>query len=46
MPAQVFVDKQGIALYVHYGHSISDIPSNQELLALVDTLGEKDPVAV
>ncbi|HNS51472.1 MAG TPA: redoxin domain-containing protein [Anaerolineae bacterium] len=36
MPAQVLIDKGGIARYVHYGHSMSDIPKNEELLALVD----------
>jgi peroxiredoxin len=36
MPAQVLVDKAGIARYVHYGHSMSDIPANAEILALVD----------
>ncbi|MEI2622953.1 MAG: hypothetical protein V9G23_02875 [Giesbergeria sp.] len=34
MPAQVLIDKAGIARYVHYGHSMSDIPENEELLAL------------
>ena len=38
MPAQVIVDKAGIARYVHYGKSMSDIPSNQELLSLIDEL--------
>jgi peroxiredoxin Q/BCP len=38
MPAQVIVDKRGRARYVHYGHSMSDIPSNEELLALLDEL--------
>ena len=38
MPAQVIVDKRGIARYVHYGHSMSDIPENAELLALLDGL--------
>jgi len=38
IPAQVIVDKQGVARYVHYGHSMSDIPSNKELLALLDEL--------
>ena len=33
MPAQVVVDKESIARYVHYGHSMSDIPSNDEILA-------------
>ena len=38
MPAQVIVDRAGQARYVHYGHSMSDIPPNQELLALLDEL--------
>ncbi len=38
MPAQVLVDKQGTARDVHYGHSMSDIPPNEELLALLDEL--------
>jgi peroxiredoxin len=36
MPAQVIVDRQGIARYVHYGHAMSDIPPNEELLTLLD----------
>ncbi len=38
MPAQVLIDKAGVARYVHYGHSMSDIPPNEELLALGDEL--------
>ena len=38
MPAQVLIDKEGIARFVHYGHDMSDIPSNQEILALVDEI--------
>jgi len=38
MPTQVVVDKTGQARYVHYGHSMSDIPPNEELLALLDGL--------
>lgn len=38
MPAQVIVDREGIARFVHYGHSMSDIPENQELLELLDEL--------
>ena len=38
MPAQVLVDRHGIARYVHYGHSMSDIPPNEELLDLLDEL--------
>jgi peroxiredoxin len=38
MPAQVIVDRQGVARYVHYGHDMTDIPSNAELLAALDEL--------
>ena len=38
MPAQVIVDKNGTARYVHYGHSMSDIPENAELLELIDQI--------
>jgi peroxiredoxin Q/BCP len=40
MPAQVIVDKQGLARFVHYGHSMNDIPSNDELLTLLDWLNQ------
>ncbi len=36
MPAQVIVDIDGIARFVHYGHSMSDIPENAEILELLD----------
>ena len=38
MPAQVIVDKAGVARFVHYGYSMSDIPENAEVLALLDQL--------
>jgi peroxiredoxin Q/BCP len=38
MPAQVIVDRSGIARYVHYGKAMSDIPENDELLALLEEL--------
>jgi peroxiredoxin len=38
MPAQVIVDKQGTTRYVHYGKSMQDIPSNEELLQLLESL--------
>ena len=41
MPAQVIVDKQGQARYVHYGHSMSDIPANDDLLDILDRLNQK-----
>ncbi|MBP8997884.1 MAG: redoxin domain-containing protein [Anaerolineaceae bacterium] len=41
MPAQVIVDKEGIARFVHYGHSMSDIPDNAELLDLLDKINNR-----
>ena len=38
MPAQVLIDKAEVARYVHYGHDMSDIPENEELLALADEI--------
>jgi peroxiredoxin len=38
MPAQVLVDKAGTARFVHYGHDMTDIPKNEEILALIDLL--------
>ena len=38
MPAQVIIDKDGVARYVHYGRSMSDIPENDELLSLLQEL--------
>ena len=41
MPAQVLIDKAGVARFVHYGHSMSDIPENEEILALGDEINEQ-----
>jgi peroxiredoxin len=38
MPAQVLVDIQGIARFVHYGHDMSDIPKNSDVFELIDGL--------
>lgn len=38
MPAQMLVDKEGILRYIHYGHSMKDIPENSEIFQLIDTL--------
>ena len=38
MPAQLLVDKTGMARFVHYGHDMTDIPPNSEMLALIDEL--------
>lgn len=46
MPAQVIVDKASVARFVHYGHTMSDIPENAELLDLLDQLNaEAQPLA-
>ena len=44
MPAQVVVDKTGLARFVHYGHSMKDIPSNEEFLSLVDEMNQEEIV--
>ncbi len=41
MPAQVMIDRNGIARYIHYGNSMSDIPKNEELLGLLDELNSE-----
>jgi peroxiredoxin len=38
MPAQVLVDKNGTARFIHYGHNMSDIPKTSEILTLIDEL--------
>jgi peroxiredoxin len=39
MPELVVVDKQGNMRFKHLGKAMSDIPSNEEVLALLDELG-------
>jgi len=36
MPAQMLIDKGGTLRYVHYGHSMEDIPDNEEMLGLIE----------
>ena len=40
MPAQVLVDRAGVARFAHYGHSMSDIPSSAEVLEGLAQHGE------
>jgi len=42
MPAQVILDKNGIARFVHYGHTMSDIPDNKELFDLLDEINNQE----
>ncbi len=46
MPAQVIVDKNSIARFVHYGHSMSDIPENIELFQLIDEINQNEGVLI
>ena len=43
MPAQVIIDQAGVVRYVHYGHAMSDIPENAEVLAILDQLNSASP---
>jgi len=36
MPAQMLIDKSGTLRYVHYGHSMADIPANDEIIGLIE----------
>jgi peroxiredoxin Q/BCP len=38
MPAQVLIDRMGTARFVHYGHTMADIPPNREMLDLLDAV--------
>jgi peroxiredoxin Q/BCP len=33
----MLIDRTGRLRFVHYGHSMSDIPSNEEILQLIET---------
>ena len=44
MPAQVLIDKAGIARFVHYGHNMSDIPKYEEMLTLGDEVNARTDV--
>jgi peroxiredoxin Q/BCP len=43
MPAQVVIDKEGIARYAHYGHSMSDIPKNEEIIDILKEINRNEP---
>jgi peroxiredoxin len=38
MPALFVIDQIGLIRYAHYGDSMSDIPTNQEVLEQLDSL--------
>lgn len=41
MPALVVIDRQGKIRYQHYGESMSDIPAEDDILALLDELNKE-----
>lgn len=41
MPAQLLIDRQGNIRYQHYGRSMSDIASDEDVLRLLDALREE-----
>ncbi len=41
MPALFVIDRQGIIRYAHYGDSMEDIPSNEVVLQVLDTINEE-----
>jgi peroxiredoxin len=41
MPALVAIDKRGRIRYGHYGDSMSDIPTDDEILSLLDDLNKE-----
>ena len=40
MPLNCVVDATGLIRYAHYGTSMKDIPSNEELLQVIDVLNK------
>jgi len=38
MPLNCIIDAKGNVRFAHYGSSMSDIPSNEELLHVIDEL--------
>jgi peroxiredoxin Q/BCP len=41
MPALIVIDKEGRIRYGHYGDSMSDIPTDEEILALLDEINKE-----
>ena len=41
MPGQIIVDKAGFVRYIHYGHDMTDIPANEEILSLLEDLNRE-----
>jgi peroxiredoxin Q/BCP len=43
MPALVVIDRQGRIRYGHYGEAMSDIPTDEEILAMLDEINKEPP---
>ena len=41
MPAVFVIDPQGLIRYMHYASSMADIPANEDILRVIDGLGEQ-----
>ena len=41
MPAMLIIDKNGLVRFVHYGHSMSDIPDNRDVLSTLNTMNKE-----
>jgi peroxiredoxin len=40
IPAQVIINKKGLVRFVHYGHDMSDISTNEELLEMLEEMNQ------
>ena len=41
LPALIVIDKEGKVRYGHYGESMSDIPTDEEILSMLDDLNKE-----
>ena len=41
MPAMAIIDRDGMVRFVNYGHSMSDIPENTDVLVSLQTLNKE-----
>ena len=41
MPGTFVIDREGVVRYAHRNHDVADTPSNDEVLAAVETLGSR-----
>ncbi len=44
MPAMMIIDKAGQVRFQHYADSMRDIPSNQAILEILDTLNQEENI--